>query len=82
MFETPTLASARREIFHHDRNAPVDSLDFELKSMYDHHNELMKEPKEILQQVFTFDLKNWKLTGKLDIILFRVKQTEIREEEF
>jgi len=50
LFETPTLASARREIFHHDRNAPVDSLDFELKSMYDHHNELMKEPKEILQQ--------------------------------
>ena len=50
LFHTPTLTSARREIFHHDSNAPVDCLDFELKSLYDHHNEFLKTQKQVLQQ--------------------------------
>ena len=36
------MASARREVFHHDRTAPNDYLDFELKSVYDHHNQFMR----------------------------------------
>ena len=32
--QTPTLASYRREIYHYDNQAPVDSLDFVLKANY------------------------------------------------
>ncbi|CAH1785034.1 unnamed protein product [Owenia fusiformis] len=35
---TPTLSSARREVYHFDPQAPRDSLDFVLKAQYDHHN--------------------------------------------
>ena len=42
LFNMKTMASARREAFHHDRTAPNDYLDFELKSVYDHHNQFMR----------------------------------------
>ena len=32
--QTKTLASSRREVFHHDPQAPNDSLDFIIKSKY------------------------------------------------
>ena len=38
---TPTLASARREIFHMDPQAPNDSLDFVIKAQYDHHKKFL-----------------------------------------
>ncbi|XP_072181642.1 protein CFAP276-like [Diadema setosum] len=47
---TCTLASSRREIFHHDPQAPRDSLDFIQKAYYDHHNELLKSKAETLMQ--------------------------------
>lgn len=45
-----TLASSRREAYHYDPQAPRDSLDFVLKSKYDHHKEFLKASNETLVQ--------------------------------
>jgi len=42
LYQTQTLASSRREVFHFDPQAPNDSLDFTIKSVYDHHNEFLR----------------------------------------
>ncbi|XP_048740909.1 protein CFAP276-like isoform X1 [Ostrea edulis] len=47
---TCTLASSRREIYHMDPQAPRDSLDFILKSEYDHHDKFLKAKNETLYQ--------------------------------
>ncbi|XP_069141435.1 protein CFAP276-like isoform X2 [Argopecten irradians] len=47
---TCTLASSRREIYHQDPVAPRDSLDFILKSQYNHHQAFLKDPNETLYQ--------------------------------
>lgn len=39
LYSTATLSSARHEIYSHDPKAPLDSLDFLLKSQYDHREE-------------------------------------------
>jgi hypothetical protein len=54
LFNKKTLASSRREIFHHDKCAPNDYLDFELKSVYDHHNQFMRGNNEVMYQNETF----------------------------
>ncbi|XP_033102580.1 uncharacterized protein C1orf194 homolog [Anneissia japonica] len=51
---TPTLASARREVYHHDPKAPQDSLDFILKAHYDHHGQFLSNRTETLHQSETF----------------------------
>lgn len=53
-----TLASARREVYHHDPQAPRDSLDFVLKSQYDHHSEFWKPKNETLTQPETKGIEN------------------------
>lgn len=53
LFKQPTLASARREIYHFDNQAPRDSLDFVLKANYNHHTEIMKGRNETLIQTET-----------------------------
>ncbi|MGH0188275.1 UNVERIFIED_CONTAM: hypothetical protein FKN15_028725 [Acipenser sinensis] len=45
-----TLASARREIFHFDHEAPRDSLDFHLKTTYNQHEEFLRDKNETLYQ--------------------------------
>ena len=45
-----TLASQRREVHHFDPVAPSDSLDFILKSTYNHHREFLKASEETLVQ--------------------------------
>ncbi|XP_022080936.1 uncharacterized protein C1orf194 homolog [Acanthaster planci] len=47
---TSTLSSSRREVYHHDPQAPRDSLDFILKSDYDQHNEFLRSKNETLTQ--------------------------------
>lgn len=47
---TCTLSSGRREVYHQDPQAPRDSLDFVLKSQYDHHKEFLKGHNETLVQ--------------------------------
>jgi hypothetical protein len=39
LYSTSTLSSGRHEIYTNDPKAPLDSLDFILKSQYDQHNE-------------------------------------------
>merc|ERR1712080_401835 len=56
LYETKTLTSSRREVFHHDPQAPGDSLDFVIKSTYDHHQEFLKSTSETLFQPETLGL--------------------------
>ncbi|KAM9506982.1 cilia- and flagella-associated protein 276 [Salvelinus alpinus] len=49
-----TLASIRRNVRYHDRQAPKDSLDFHLKSTYDHHQEFLSSKNQTLYQRETF----------------------------
>ncbi|CAK8671973.1 protein CFAP276-like [Clavelina lepadiformis] len=49
----PTLASARREVYHFDPKAPDDSLDFVIKSQYDHHNQFLHGNNQTLVQTET-----------------------------
>ncbi|XP_040193690.1 uncharacterized protein C1orf194 homolog [Rana temporaria] len=51
---TPTLSSARRSAYYNDPESPADSLDFNLKSMYNHDEGLFKNRNETLFQVETF----------------------------
>ena len=39
LYSTATLSSGRHEVYTHDPKAPLDSLDFLLKTQYDHHGE-------------------------------------------
>ncbi|XP_067095810.1 cilia- and flagella-associated protein 276 [Osmerus mordax] len=48
--ETSTLASIRRSVMHYNKQAPKDSLDFHLKSIYDHHQEFMLSKNQTLYQ--------------------------------
>ncbi|XP_073229872.1 protein CFAP276-like [Porites lutea] len=58
---TATLASSRREIFHHDPQAPNDSLDFVIKSTYDHHKEFLSSKAETLVQHETVGLPHGRI---------------------
>jgi len=51
-----TLSSSRREVYHFDPLAPRDSLDFVLKSQYDHHNEFLRARSQTLVQPETAGL--------------------------
>lgn len=53
LYQTSTLSSSRREVFHFDPQAPNDSLDFVIKSTYDHHNEFLSSTAETLIQYET-----------------------------
>lgn len=48
--KTPTLSSARREVFHYDPQAPNDNLDFVIKSVYDQGSEFLSSMAEVKVQ--------------------------------
>ncbi|XP_052822336.1 protein CFAP276 isoform X2 [Octopus bimaculoides] len=50
LHNTRTLQSSRRLVFHHDPLAPNDSLDFILKSVYEHDKGLFKTKADTLVQ--------------------------------
>lgn len=50
-----TLTSSRHEVFHFDPQAPRDSLDFIVKSKYDHHEQIFKNRNEVVFQKETCD---------------------------
>ncbi|XP_066559540.1 cilia- and flagella-associated protein 276 [Amia ocellicauda] len=56
-----TLSSSRREVLHFDPEAPEDSLDFNLKSTYNHHQEFLKPKNETLYQRETFTEDNGRI---------------------
>nr|XP_033774670.1 protein C1orf194 homolog [Geotrypetes seraphini] len=51
---TATLSSARREVYYFDPEAPNDNLDFNLKGLYNHQTDLLKNKNEVIFQKETF----------------------------
>ncbi|XP_072280344.1 cilia- and flagella-associated protein 276 [Pyxicephalus adspersus] len=72
---TPTLSSARRSAYYNDPESPADSLDFNLKSMYNHHDSLLKNRNETLFQLETFTDNHGR------ILKNRVKELPTSQEE-
>ncbi|KAM5182026.1 cilia- and flagella-associated protein 276 isoform 2-T2 [Mantella aurantiaca] len=72
---TPTLSSARRSAYYSDPESSADSLDFNLKSTYDHHDGLLKNRNETLFQVETFTDNHGR------ILKNRVKELSTSHEE-
>ncbi|XP_029912712.1 cilia- and flagella-associated protein 276 [Myripristis murdjan] len=50
LHDRATSASTRRSVMHYDREAPRDSLDFCLKSVYNHHEEFLQTKSQTLYQ--------------------------------
>ncbi|ESP03534.1 hypothetical protein LOTGIDRAFT_137242 [Lottia gigantea] len=66
---TQTLCSSRREIYHHDPAAPRDSLDFVLKTQYDHHAEFLRNKNETLLQPETLNLDHGRVLKNREEII-------------
>ncbi|KAJ6659535.1 hypothetical protein lerEdw1_018770 [Lerista edwardsae] len=45
---TPTLASIRREVWYTEPQVSRDSLDFHLTSLYNHHEDLLKDKSQVV----------------------------------
>ncbi|XP_034551441.1 protein C1orf194 homolog [Notolabrus celidotus] len=54
LHDTATLASTRRSDMFDDSQGQIDSLDFQLKSMYDHHKDLFLKKNQLMYQRETF----------------------------
>ncbi|XP_026189200.1 cilia- and flagella-associated protein 276 [Mastacembelus armatus] len=50
LHDAATLASTRRSVMHNEHQAPNDSLDLQLKSVYDHHKDFFWSKNQILYQ--------------------------------
>ncbi|CAJ1085314.1 protein C1orf194 homolog [Xyrichtys novacula] len=60
LYDTATSASTRRSITCDMSQGPNDSLDFQLKSIYNHHKDLFLQKNQILFQRETFSKKERK----------------------
>ncbi|XP_053562854.1 cilia- and flagella-associated protein 276 [Bombina bombina] len=78
---TPTLSSARREVYYHDPEAPSDSLDFHLKTLYNHHEGLLKDRNETLFQRETYTENHGRIlkNRKKEPLPLEDEKTRIRE---
>ncbi|XP_068121622.1 cilia- and flagella-associated protein 276 [Hyperolius riggenbachi] len=72
---TPTLSSSRRAAYYSDPESPSDSLDFNLKSLYNHHDSLLKNRNETVFQLETFTDDHGR------ILKNRVKELSTSQEE-
>ncbi|XP_074833751.1 cilia- and flagella-associated protein 276 [Carettochelys insculpta] len=45
---TPTLSSTRKEVWYMEPEVPRDNLDFKLTSLYNHHEELLRDKSQIV----------------------------------
>ncbi|CAL8251655.1 unnamed protein product [Arctogadus glacialis] len=50
LYVTATSSSSSRTVTHHGRKVPHDSLDFHLKSLYDHHEDFLRTRNQTLYQ--------------------------------
>eukprot|EP00745_Piridium_sociabile_P028483 TRINITY_DN45888_c0_g1_i1.p1 TRINITY_DN45888_c0_g1~~TRINITY_DN45888_c0_g1_i1.p1 ORF type:complete len:184 (-),score=35.87 TRINITY_DN45888_c0_g1_i1:121-672(-) len=50
-----TLSSSRHEVYHYDRQAPNDALDFNLTATYNHHDDLLRNRNHTTFQRETFE---------------------------
>ncbi|XP_008316402.1 cilia- and flagella-associated protein 276 [Cynoglossus semilaevis] len=55
LHDRATMASTRRSVTHHERQAPNDSLDFQLKSVYDHNKDFFPTKTQVFYQKETQD---------------------------
>ncbi|XP_005988434.1 cilia- and flagella-associated protein 276 [Latimeria chalumnae] len=54
LHNTPTLSSARREVYYFDPEVPNDDLDYNLRSTYNHHEDFLKNKNQMYFQKETF----------------------------
>ncbi|XP_067387686.1 cilia- and flagella-associated protein 276 [Emydura macquarii macquarii] len=48
LHKTPTLSSTRKEVWYSEPEVPRDSLDFKMTSVYNHHEELLRDKNQIV----------------------------------
>ncbi|KAM6924881.1 cilia- and flagella-associated protein 276 [Xenentodon cancila] len=69
LHDTATLASTQQSVLHHGHQAPSDSLDFHLESIYDHHKDLFWSKNQIFYQKETVsDQHRWMFGRNKDYI--------------
>ncbi|XP_029994096.1 uncharacterized protein C1orf194 homolog [Sphaeramia orbicularis] len=50
LHDRATISSSRRSVRHHEHQAPKDSLDFHLKTIYDQHKDCFRSKNQVLYQ--------------------------------
>ncbi|XP_042347153.1 protein C1orf194 homolog [Plectropomus leopardus] len=78
LHDAATLASSRRSVTHYERQALNDSLDFHLKSVYDHHKDFFWTKNQILHQRETVSEEHRKQENLKQDMLEREQETKIR----
>ncbi|KAL7398736.1 hypothetical protein ABVT39_014389 [Epinephelus coioides] len=78
LHDTATLSSSRRSVMHYEHQAPNDSLDFHLKSVYDHHKDFFLGKNQILYQKETVTEDHRKEENSKQDMLEKEQETDIR----
>ncbi|XP_051280252.1 cilia- and flagella-associated protein 276 isoform X2 [Dicentrarchus labrax] len=78
LHDTATLASTRRSVMHYERQSPNDSLDFQLKSVYDHHKDFFWTKNEVLYQKETLSEDQRKKDNSKQDLLEKEQEKDIR----
>ncbi|XP_070696423.1 cilia- and flagella-associated protein 276 [Pempheris klunzingeri] len=78
LHDTATVASTRRSVMQYERKAPNDSLDFQLKSVYDHHNNLFWGKNQVLYQKETVAENQRKEEILKQVMLEKEQKKDIR----
>ncbi|XP_032377724.1 cilia- and flagella-associated protein 276 [Etheostoma spectabile] len=78
LHDTTTLASSRRSVLHYEHQGPNDSLDFQLKSVYDHHKDFFWRKNQILYQKETVSEDHRKQENIKEDGLEKEQENEIR----
>uniref|UniRef100_UPI0037E7C557 cilia- and flagella-associated protein 276 n=1 Tax=Semicossyphus pulcher TaxID=241346 RepID=UPI0037E7C557 len=68
LHDTATSASSLRSVMHSERQGPNDSLDFQLKAVYDHHKDFFWTKNQILYQKETVSEDQRKENLKQDLL--------------
>ncbi|XP_041802620.1 protein C1orf194 homolog [Chelmon rostratus] len=78
LHDSATWASFRRSVMHNEPQAPTDSLDFHLKSVYDHHKDFLRRKNQILYQKETVSEHQGKQENLKQDMLEKEQQKDIR----
>ncbi|XP_068454352.1 cilia- and flagella-associated protein 276 [Clinocottus analis] len=78
LHDAATLASTRRSVVHYEPQAPKDSLDFQLKSVYDHHKDFFWFRNQMLYQKETVSEYNSKQEKLKQDMLEKEQENTIR----
>ncbi|XP_045912333.1 protein C1orf194 homolog [Micropterus dolomieu] len=78
LHDTATLASTRRSVLHYEPQGQNDSLDFQLKSVYDHHKDFFWSKNQVLYQKETISEEQRKEEYLKQDMLEKEQQKDIR----